>query len=223
MRLHASGKNLKNAEQILVDGVINHVNPEKSKDSVQWSVSGWQLENVSISKDADLPLTLTKANTNLSGKVELAGQNMIANIDAAFKNTQWSSPAQEGWAGRVTKTLASIQQFNLDGEIQGDLNAPKMSLRSDLDEQLKQAVAGQLKTAQAELEQKFKTRLNAELGKAAGPHQDQLAFLTETEGTVEQRINQLDEMLKAELKSAVDTKKQEAKDKVKDKLKGLKF
>ena len=76
---------------------------------------------------------------------------------------------------------------------------------------------------QAELEQKLKTRLNEEVAKAAGPHQDQLAFLTKTEGTVEQRINQLDEMLKAELKSAVDTKKQEAKDKLKDQLKGLKF
>jgi uncharacterized protein (TIGR03545 family) len=223
MRLHASGKKLKNAEQIVVDGVVNHVNPEKPKDSMQWSVSGWQLENVSISKDANLPLTLTKAGTNLSGKVELAGQNLFANIDAEFKNAQWSSPAQDGWAGRVTKTLAGIQQFNLDSKIQGDLRSPQMSLSSDLDEQLKQAVAGQLKTAQAELEQKLKVRLNAEVEKAAGPQQDQLAFLTKTEGTVEQRINQLDEMLKAELKSAVDTQKQEAKDKIKDQLKGLKF
>lgn len=223
MRLHAAGKNLKNAEQIVMDGVINHVNPENAKDSLQWSVSRWQLANVSLSKDSTLPLTLTNASTNLSGKVELTGNDLFANIDAAFKNAQWSSSAQEGWAGRVTKTLAGIHQFNLDGKIQGDINSPQMSLRSDLDEQLKQAVAGQLKSAQAELEQKLKTRLNEEVAKAAGPHQDQLAFLTKTEGTVEQRINQLDEMLKAELKSAVDTKKQEAKDKLKDQLKGLKF
>jgi len=223
MRLHASGKNLENVEQILLDGVIDHINPQSAKDSLQWSVSGWQLADVSISKDATLPLTLAKARTNLSGKVELNGENLAANIDAAFKNAQWSSPAQEGWAGRVIKTLTGIQQFNLDGKIQGDLNSPQLSLRSDLDEQLKQAAAGQLKTAQAELEQKFKARLNEEAAKAAGPHQEQLAFLTKTEGTVEQRINQLDEMLKAELKSAADTKKREVTDKVKDQLKGLKF
>ena len=116
-----------------------------------------------------------------------------------------------------------LHPLNLDGKIQGDLNSPQLSLRSDLDEQLKQAAAGQLKTAQAELEQKFKARLNEEAAKAAGPHQEQLAFLTKTEGTVEQRINQLDEMLKAELKSAADTKKREVTDKVKDQLKGLKF
>jgi hypothetical protein len=59
--------------------------------------------------------------------------------------------------------------------------------------------------------------------KAAGPYKDQLVYLNNTEVTVEQRINQLDEMLKAELKSAVDSKKQEASDKLKDQLKGLKF
>lgn len=223
MRLYASGKNLKNAQQILVDGVINHVDPQSAKDSLQWSVSGWQLTDVSISKDSTLPLTLTKARTNLSGNVELTGQTLDANIDAAFKNTQWSSPAQEGWAGRVTKTLAGIQQFKLDGKIQGKLDSPQISLRSDLDEQLKQAVAGQLKSEQAQLEQKFKDRLNEEVKKVAGPHQEQLTFLTKTEGTLDQRINQLDEMLKAKLKSAADTKKQEAKDKMKDQLKGLKF
>lgn len=223
MRLHASGKNLKNAEQILVDGVINHVNPAKTNDSLQWSISGWQLADVSITGDASLPLTLTKASTNLSGKVELTGQNLFANIDAAFKNARWSSPAQEGWAGRVTRTLAGIKQFNLEGKIQGDPGSPQMSLRSDLDDQLKQAVAGQLKSAETELEQKVKVRLNTEVEKAAGPHQDQLAFITRTEGSVEQRINQLDEMLKAELKSAVDNKKQEAKDKIKGQLKGLKL
>jgi uncharacterized protein (TIGR03545 family) len=223
MRLHASGKNLENADQIKFDGVIDHVKPANAIDSLQWSVSGWKLSNVAISKESNLPLTLTKARGNLSGNLELAGQNLSAGIDAAFKDTQWSSPSQEGWTGRVSKTITSVKQFNLDAKIQGNLSSPQMSLRSDLDEQLKQAVAGQLKTAQTELEQKLKARLNAEVEKTAGPYKDQLAYLTDTEGTVEQRIDQLDEMLKAELKSAVDSKKQEATDKLKDQLKGLKF
>jgi uncharacterized protein (TIGR03545 family) len=223
MRLHASGKNLENAEQIQLDGIIDHVNPENAKDSLRWSVTGWNLSNVPISKEATLPLTLTNASSNLTGKVELKGQNLTADIKTAFRNTQWSSPAQDGWAGRVNKTLTSIKQFNLEVKIQGNLDSPQMSLRSDLDEQLKQAVAGELKNTQVELEQKLKTRLNAEVEKAAGPYKDQLVYLNNTEVTVEQRINQLDEMLKAELKSAVDSKKQEASDKLKDQLKGLKF
>jgi uncharacterized protein (TIGR03545 family) len=223
MRFHGWGKNLENADQITLDGVIDHVKPDNAKDSLQWSVSGWQLADVAISKDSTLPLTLTKARSNLSGKVQLAGQNLTADIDAAFKDTHWNSSAQEGWAGRVSKTITSVNHFNLDASIKGDLNSPQMSLRSDLDEQLKQAVAGQLKTAQAELEQKLKARLNQEVEKTAGPYKEQLAYLDKTEGTVEERINQLDEMLKAEMKSAVDSKKEEAKDKLKDQLKGLKF
>ena len=223
MRLHAAADQLQNADSIKIDGVIDHVKPDTSKDSITWSLTGYKMTDVSISKSGSLPLTLTSTLANFKGDIEIKGQALAANVDANFKNANWSSTATEGWTGRVAKTLTSIHQFNLDGNLQGTLSSPNISLSSDLDDQLKQAVAGQLKSAQNELETKFKARLNDEVASMAGPYKDQLAFLTDKESTMDQRINNLDEMLKAELKSAVDTKKQETEDKLKDKLKGLKF
>lgn len=223
MRLHASGKNLENAQHIQIDGVINHVNPENAKDSLQWSLSGWQLADVSLSKESTLPLTLTKARGNLSGTVQLTGRNLAADINASFHNTQWSSTAQENWQGRLFETITTVTQFDVDGQIQGDIDSPKMSIRSNLDEQLKNAITGQLRKAQAELEQKVKSRLNTEIETTAGPYKDHLAFLNNSQDSVDERINQLDEMLKAKLKSAVESQKQKATDQLKGKLKGLKF
>ena len=223
MRLHAAGSQLQNAEDIKIDGVIDHVKPGATKDTITWSLNGLKMADVSISKSSSFPLTLTSALANFKGDFEIEDQVLTANVDAKFNNANWSSTATEGWTGRVAKSLTSIHQFNLEGELQGTLNSPSLSLRSDLDQQLKQAVAGQLKSAQSELETKFKARLNDEVASIAGPYKDQLAFLTDKESSLDQRINNLDKMLKAELKSAADTKKQEAEDKLKEKLKGLKF
>ena len=223
MRIHAAASKLQNADSIKIDGVIDHVKPSASKDIITWSLTGYKITDVTISKSSALPLSLTNALATINGEVEIKDQILAAKVDAKFNNANWSSTATEGWTGRVAKSLTSIHQFNLDGTLQGKLSAPKLALHSDLDDQLKQAVAGQLKNAQNELETKLKARLNDKVTSLAGAQNEQLAFLTDKEKSLDQRINKLEEMLKAEVKSAVDTKKQESKDKLKDKLKGLKF
>jgi uncharacterized protein (TIGR03545 family) len=221
MRLHAAGNQLQNANSVKINGVIDHVNPNETKDTITWSITGYKMADVAISKSTTLPLTLTSALGDFKGDIELKNHALDANVDANFKNANWSSTATEGWTGRVANSITSIHHFSLDGQLQGTLSSPKISLHSDLDNQLKQAVAGQLKSAQSDLEKKFKARLNDEVASMAGPHKEAVAFLTDKETSLDQRINNLDEMLKAELKSAVDTKKQETRDKLKDKLKGL--
>ena len=223
MRLHAEGHKLQNAERIKINGVIDHVKPDDAKDTIIWSLAGLKMANVVISKNASLPLTLVSAHANFSGDIKIKSQSIAANVKAAFNGTQWNSTATEGWQGRVAQSLTSIQIFNLDGQLQGKLTSPQIKLHSNLDDQLKQAVAGQLKSTQADLEKQFKARLNDKITNVAGPYKDQLAFLTDKQNTLDQRINKLDEMLKAKLKSAIDTKKQEATEILKDKIKGLKF
>lgn len=223
MRLLAQGNKLQNAEQIKIDGIIDHVKPGEAKDSITWSLVGFKMAEVSISKSASFPLTLSTARANLSGDIEFKAQSLTANVKTTFDDAQWSSSATEGWAGRVAQSLKTIRKFNLDGQLQGKITSPKITLHSDLDERLRQAVVGQLKSAQADLEKKFNASLNDKVAAVAGRYKDQLAFLTNKEDTLDQRIKKLDEMLKTELKSAADTKKQEASDKLKNKLKGLKF
>jgi uncharacterized protein (TIGR03545 family) len=223
MRIQGAGDNLRGLQSIKINGVIDHVNPAKIKDLLSWSFRGWQLSDIDVSKNPQLPLTIASTSADLTGKVVYGGKDFISDVDAKFQNTQWNTGVTEGWAGRVASMLKNIHQFTVDGKIQGDFKSPNITLRSDLDEQLKQAVSGQLKAAQKELQQKLQTRLNSEIEKAAGPYNEQLSFLTKAEDTAEQRIKQLDQSLKAELKSAIDQKKQQTTDKLKNKLKGLKF
>ena len=223
MRIQAIGTNMPERQSIKIDGVIDHVDPKNIKDRVNWTFNDWRLSDIVLSTETAMPLTLASARADLSGQINYGGKNLTTDINAAFKDTQWYTSASEGWEGRVANTLKSINQFKVDGKIQGDFQSPQFTLRSTLDEQLKQALAAQLKTAQNELKQKLQVRLNAEVEQAAGPYKDQLAFLTKSQGTTQQRVNQLDDMLKTQLKSAVNQQKQQATDKLKDKVKGLKF
>ena len=223
MRIQAIGTNMPERQSIKIDGVIDHVDPKNIKDRFNWTFNDWRLSDIVLSTETAMPLTLASARADLSGQINYGGKNLTTDINAAFKDTQWYTSASEGWEGRVANTLKSINQFKVDGKIQGDFQSPQFTLHSTLDEQLKQALAAQLKTAQNELKQKLQVRLNAEVEQAAGPYKDQLAFLTKSQGTTQQRVNQLDDMLKTQLKSAVNQQKQQATDKLKDKVKGLKF
>ncbi len=223
MTLKASGEKLPAADKLTLNGVFDHINPAASKDNVEWQVSGWKIADIALSKGGTLPMQLQSASVNVNGNLALAGEALNGAVDAKFLNAAWKSDAKDGWAAQVAKTLAAINTFSLTGNVQGALNSPDISIKSDLDQQIKGAAKAQLKSQQAELEQKLKVRLEQEIEKSAGPYKDQVAMLTQSEGSLDERIKKIEEMLKAEMQSAVDSKKEEAEQKLKDKLKGLKF
>lgn len=223
LRLHAASEKLANAENIRLDGIIDHVNPAAAKDSLQWTLTDWKVSEVKLSQDKTLPLTLKKSRVNLSGEATLANKSLKAKMNAAFNDANWTSSAQQGWAGRVANTLATIKQFEVNAKLSGDLQSPSVNLSSDLDKMLKQAVAGQVNKAQMELSKKLESKLNEHIAHVAGPYKEELALLTKSEAGVDQKIGDLDNMLKAEMQSAVDTQKQEATEKLQDAIKGLKF
>ena len=77
------------------------------------------------------------------------------------------------------------------------------------------------------LEKAFKARLDQEIQSVAGSYKDQSNFFDDQDKSLDQRIDKLNQLLSAKIKSSADQKKENAKDKLKgsaaDKLKSLKF
>ena len=220
MRLHATGEKLKGAQSLSVDGVFDHVRPQAASDRLDWTLKGWQLADVELSGSDSLALALQQARVNLAGDATLRQGKLAANVDAAFSAAKWRSNAKQGWAEEVGKTIAAIDQFSVVGKLAGDIQAPDISLKSDLDRRIKQAATARLESKQTELEDKLRARLDSEIASVAGPYKEQLALLTQSEGSLDQRVKQLEKMLKTELQSAVDTQKEKAQQRLEDKLKG---
>jgi uncharacterized protein (TIGR03545 family) len=227
MRLTSSADSLQGARSFRANGVFDHVNPAAPIDQMEWTLAGWELSDVTLSKSDNLPVKMSQAMVDVTGNIKLASGTLDGVVDGAFKSAQWQGGATEGFAARVTRALSGIDQFNVTGKMSGDPLTPKLRLSSDLDDQIKDAATEQLRARQAELEQQLKNRLNTRVEDAAGPYQEQLATLTRTEGSLKERLDKLEELLKAEVQSAVDAEKEKARekveDKLKDKLKDLKF
>jgi hypothetical protein len=187
--------------------------------AIEHEETGEHVVDISGPMQVDNPLRIADVTitTALSvGELEVDGV-------ATFRDATMSSSALDGLPGRVAKVLSGIHDFDLAATVSGPFTSPEIKLRSNLDSKLKDVLGGQLKEKRAELEQKLKSRLNGEIDRVAGPYQDRLKAITQNENTLDQRMAMLDEMLKAEISSVADTKKEALKDDLKDKLKGLKF
>lgn len=223
-RLDARGQNLPNARAAHLTGVFDHVNPDHPKDSVDWQVSDWRVTGARVTQSDALTLTLANAMVNVTGSAGLTGGTLDADAGAAFHGAQWTSQAKQDWAAQLASALSSIKSFDVRGKMLGSLDSPSLSLQSNLDEQIKAAVLDKLKTQGSELERKLKARLSAQVDQATGPYDKEIAAITDTQGTLQSRLNQLDGLLKAELQSAVKSQQDKAKKKLEDKLKkGLGF
>ncbi len=223
LTLQATGEKLAKAQSLRIEGVFDHVDPNQSQDRMDWSLEGWQISDAALSQSESLTLVMERALVDLSGSMGVMGSRLSGNVDGGFKSVDWSSPTKEGWTGQLVKTLATVNEFNVAGKLGGDILSPDMTISSNLDEIIKRVAISELSAQQKELEKKLRTHLDAEVEKVAGPYQDQVAALTKSEGNLDERIAQLEELLKAELKSAVDSQKKEVEEKLKDKLKGLGF
>lgn len=223
MRLDGSGRDLPRAKAVHVSGTFDHVNPKAATDLVKWSVAGWRVADLPLSKADALPLSLAAAQVDITGNAKLSGGALDAAVDSRFAAAQWSSTATQGVAAQVVDALSGIKTFTVQGKAAGTLQSPSLSLSSNLDEQIKGAVLAKLKGKESALEQKLRARLDGQVEQAAGPYKDQVAVLTDTQGTLQTRLGRLNDMLKAQLQSAVKSQEDKGKEKLKEKLKGLGF
>ena len=227
MRLFAEARKLSNAEYIKIDGVFDHVKPEQAKDSVNWRVNGVKLSKLSISKNAKLPIEISSSRANFSGDLVMRGQNIEAKAKSEFKEAVWNADKGKESESKLVSLITSIHDFDIDGKLSGKISSPQVSINSNMDDKLKSALSGKIDEAQAKLKKAFKARLDQEIQSVAGSYKDQSNFFDDQDKSLDQRIDKLNQLLSAKIKSSADQKKENAKDKLKgsaaDKLKSLKF
>ena len=223
IQIDAAGMELVNVKRIAVTGTLDHTDPEKPNDTLNWTVQQWRLTDVALSRSAALPVSLARAVTDVTVTTTLLADEIEAEGVATFREASLSSTASDGLAGQLAQALSGIRDFDLGASVSGSFTVPNISLRSNLDTKLKNIVSGKVKEKQAELEQKLAARLNAQIDSIAGPYNERIKMLTQSEGSLDQRLAKLEEMAKTELKSVTDAKRDEAKDALKEKLKGIKF
>lgn len=158
-----SGENLKGLRSVKLNGVLNHVNPSSPQDTANLDVSGYQVADLSLSDNPQLPIVLKKAGADFKADAVLSGQAVKANLLADLKSVRISTGVKKD-AGPLAKAMASslsdVKRFNVKADISGTLKDYNMLLSSDLDSVLRNAVSKQVSMQAASLEKELKAKIS---------------------------------------------------------------
>jgi len=187
-----SGENMERFEAISMDGTLNHINPSLSKDWVNSTVRGYKVQNVTLSDNAELPVTLASAVADFNARALLSGDTVSANLTATLTSVKLTGGPQEN-SGPVAKAisaaLSDIARFTVNADVTGTLDDYDIQLSSDLDGIFKQAAGKILQNQSAELEKGLKQAIFARVNGPLGEARDSLGGLDAIGDELTNRLN----------------------------------
>ena len=216
-RITMTGEALQGVDSLKLDATLDH-RKAPGNDTLTLNLKGYQLNDLNLGVGGS---ELDTAKVNMDGFATVTGDQLRAQADAAVSAAKFSSDGQTVFAKELGGALAKISEFEIKAKAKGNLYAPGVSISSDLDGRLKQAMNDRLKERQGELEAKLKQQLQAKVSGYLGDYGDDLAQWNQTEGSLENRLGQLEELGKKEVADFRKQQEEKAKKKVEDKLRSL--
>jgi uncharacterized protein (TIGR03545 family) len=209
-RIIATGKGLKDIQSLDLKGSLDH-RTAPGKDVFDLNIKGVALKNYDVGA---MGLKLDRSQLNIIGQAELVAGEVDANTIAQFTKAKFSSKDKTQVAIEMSKALAKIDRFDIQGKARGELTAPDISIESDLDTQLSSAFNQRLKEKQKELEAQLKKSLNDKLLSYGGDYKDQLKAMDLANGSLGDKQAKLKQLGSAKLSSFQDQQKADAKRKL---------
>jgi len=167
-----SGDNLKGVQSAEMKGSLDHIVPIKSKDTLNMRIKGYQLQEMTLSDQQELPLTLKEGLLNLAINSQLKGEAVKIKTVANFGSVKFATEGERAdslFAQTISSTLSDITGFSLMVDITGTLDNYETDISSDLDRIMKKAVGNLVKKESASLERKLRSAVYA---KVNGPSDD---------------------------------------------------
>ena len=197
LKLAFSGKNLPQLQSAELTGIINHINPQRSINELTLAISGFSLEDIHLSESAELPITLTKAMADFTGKATLNGDDILADFKTDFQAVEMASTAKtEGIIGLISQALTNINKLNINTNIAGKINDYTLKIDSNIDEVVANAVGDQVKKLVSGFEKKLTAQISEKLNGQMKGLQGNLGSLGNLNSEFTSRLNLGDNLLK---------------------------
>ncbi|MDL1963893.1 MAG: TIGR03545 family protein [Deltaproteobacteria bacterium] len=162
-----AGVNLTGIASLKIDGSLNHVDPFSAKDTANILIRGYDVSDMDLSSDAELPIVLKRATADLEARVTIAGETLKANSLIVLKSVNMGTPNEED-TNSLMKALFSvisdIKAFDLKSEISGTIQDYDLKLSSNLDNVLKDAVKKQVKAQAVQFEKRLLLVIQEKVG-----------------------------------------------------------
>lgn len=226
--LHIGSEVIRNVKRLDVNAVFDYRVKKQGESLADFTFEQVAINDYKISSSSQLPLALEQATAEMKGQLRLANNRLSGQLHSDFQQAQFATGEGKGLLQYLNQAFAEIDRFNLDVGVAGSLRSPKISVRSDIDSQLKASVDRQIKQEIERFKQEIEQQLNQHLDEAIAKLD--LPGFDDEEKSLQEKLNSLDELLKAklddfteqqkqEVKEKADAAKSKAKDKAKDALK----
>jgi uncharacterized protein (TIGR03545 family) len=201
-----------------------------SSDEVQFEVATLPLNRWVLSEGQEVGLVIEKATARTMMKVRLTGDELLAKLEAQFRDIDYASQARNPLlADLLKKTLSDVRAFRAAVTMDGPVASPRLAIESDLGARLAGAIQREFKEKIAALNEKIRKELHGEVDQrkrqVAGLLEEKKNAVLEAVGAKLKWLEsttQLAETVKAQLEkeasSAVKSQVSEKVDAVKKKL-----
>jgi uncharacterized protein (TIGR03545 family) len=188
-----------------------------------WKLSDVDLNAVSLQQSSAFTLQLDSGLLSGNGTFSLLDDQLDSENSLNLDNTQYSGAGTSHLSTLFIDTVQSLKTLSLTITAKGKMTAPKLSISSPLDKQLKNSMVKQVSNKLTSFKTDVKAGLNTKLSKALGMSSDEAQSLVDVEGLISQTDQALDNLInsdvvKAKKKEFEDKQKKKLEDKVKEKL-----
>jgi uncharacterized protein (TIGR03545 family) len=188
-----------------IAAVIDHVNPERVRDSVSARLRGIQLPTLDVPglpfrldpRRGAARLDFTLRNEQLSGRWSLTSDQVAWALDSAGRKLN-------DLESIVWRVLSGLKELSVDARVSGGLSAPKLAVSSNLDRAIAQRLEAVIGEEVAKAEKMVRAKVDSAVAERVEPVRRQIADVrgqAESRlGAERQRLDDVERELQAELK-----------------------
>jgi uncharacterized protein (TIGR03545 family) len=198
LRFDFSGVRLKGLDSVKVNGVINRVEPERPKDTVNMDVAGLKVQEMVLSDSKDLPVVLKGAWTDFSLRAGVIGEKIDGRLTAGLKSVviaAGGADSENALQRGIASALSGVKGFNIRADVTGTLDDYDMKVSSDLDRVLKDSVGKVVNEQAAELEKRLKAEVMKQVDGPMKELQGSLSGLDAIDGELKGLTDQMTGLL----------------------------
>jgi uncharacterized protein (TIGR03545 family) len=219
--LTVRGEQLHDMKSFAIDGVFNHIHPGQGIDTVTFKLDDMGMKDLQLVKNEKLPITLTRANIDVSGKLVLE-KELTAHSEAQFNPVIFDSHGNSTLGKMFATAFTSIDHFSVTGDIRSNFKDTDIKIHSDIDNQIKQSIKQQWDAKVSAFQTQVKAALDEKEQAIRNRIEGELAKLDQKKAELDNKLNQTEELLKAKLNDYKEEQKQQLEQKKDAKIDKLK-
>jgi uncharacterized protein (TIGR03545 family) len=160
-----AGEKFKNLSSVTFDGTVDRTNPAKQLDTAKLRVTAYRLDRVGLVGEA-APLSLKQGMADVEIRAVLMESGINATVGSRVRSAQLVAGkrlAAGPLGAAIAGALADMDAFQFKAEVTGTQDQYEVTMTSDIDEMLADAVGKQVRVQVAKLEEHLRSEVDEKI------------------------------------------------------------